>query len=498
MKHIVLFGAGKSSTFLIEYLVGQLSANQWTLTVLDANKSSAEEKLKNAPHTTAAALDVENSQQRDEYIYSADIVISLLPPALHYHIALSCLRYNKNLLTASYVDPKMEALRKEIDEKKLLFLCEMGLDPGIDHMSAMQIIHRLQEDGAEITSFRSHCGGLIAPESDTNPWRHKISWNPKNIVLAGKSGATYRENDYEKILLYEELFDQSRVVNVPTLGDLAWYPNRDSLAYIQTYNVNSAHHFIRTTLRFPEFCLGWKNIVQLKLTDETDEYNTDGMSLRQFFQLHLNKHGFSQWMEKHLTNRFIQTKTLLEKLQQLINAEEEVDEEQMKELREFMLVDNNGQLLDVNLEDVKTTAAAAVAEQMHEANLSIKQLLFLGLDDDKTIINKGRCSPAAVLQFAIERKLGLQPGDKDMVVMLHEIDYEKFGIAHAVKSSLILKGEDEVRTAMAKTVGLPLGISAKLILQGKITLTGLRIPIVKEIYEPVLKELREYGIQFKE
>lgn len=466
--------------------------------MLDANKSAAEEKLKNAPHTIAAALDVENSDQRDAYITSADIVISLLPPALHYHVALSCLRYSKNLLTASYVDQRMEALREEINNKNLLFLCEMGLDPGIDHMSAMQIIHRLQNDGAEIKSFKSHCGGLVAPESDNNPWRHKISWNPKNIILAGKSGATYRENDYEKVLLYEELFDQSRVVDVPTLGKLAWYPNRDSLAYIQTYNVDSAHHFIRTTLRFPEFCLGWKNIIQLKLTDETEEYDTDGMSLRQFFQLHFKRHGFSKWIEKNLTARFLHTKTLLEKLQQLINAEEEVDEEQMKELREFMLVDNNGQLLDVNLEDVKTTAAATVAEQMYEANLSIKQLFFLGLEDDRTMINKGKCNAAAVLQFAIETKLALQPGDKDMVVMLHEIDYILNGEEHSIKSSLVLKGENEVRTAMAKTVGLPIGISAKLILQGKMDVRGLRIPIIQEIYEPVLEELKAHGIIFHE
>ena len=390
----------------------------------------------------------------------------------------------------------MEGIRDKINEKKLLFLCEMGLDPGIDHMSAMQLIHTLQNDDAVITSFRSHCGGLVAPESDDNPWRHKISWNPRNIVLAGKTGAHYRENDYEKVLLYEELFNSSRLVNVPGAGDLSWYPNRDSLAYIDVYKVNSTHNFVRTTLRHPEFCFGWKNIIQLKLTDESPEYDTDGMSLRTFFQLHLNRHGFSEWIETQLTSRFLQTKKLLEKLQQLLNAEEQVNEEQMKELREFMMVDDSGKLQDVNLEEVKTNAAATVAGQMHEANLSMKQLFYLGMDDNKTIINQGRCSAADVLRFAIENKLALRPNDRDLVVMMHEIEYEKNNERHSINSTLILKGENGVRTAMAKTVGLPLAIAAKLILLGKINVTGLHIPVIPEIYEPVLNELKEYGIFF--
>ncbi|HUQ66059.1 MAG TPA: saccharopine dehydrogenase C-terminal domain-containing protein [Flavitalea sp.] len=496
MKHIVLFGAGKSSTFLIEYLVAQLSRYNWKLTVLDADQHAALQKIGVADNAFAVELHAENEEERDEYIQSADIVISLLPPALHYYIALACLQYNKHLLTASYVDRNMEAMRDKINEKRLLFLCEMGLDPGIDHMSAMELIHTLQNENAVITSFRSHCGGLVAPESDDNPWHHKISWNPKNIVLAGKTGAHYRENDYEKVLLYEELFNSSRIVNVPGAGDFSWYPNRDSLAYIDIYNLNTTHNFVRTTLRYPEFCFGWKNIIQLKLTDETPDYDTNGMSLRTFFQLHLNKHGFSEWIETHLTSRFVQTKNLLEKLQQIVNAEEKVDEEQMKELREFMMVDDAGKLQDINLEEVKTQAAATVAGQMHEANLSIKQLFYLGMDDNKTIINQGKCSAADVLRFAIENKLALRPNDRDLVVMMHEIEYEINNERHSINSTLILKGENGVRTAMAKTVGLPLAIAAKLILLGKINVTGLHIPVIPEIYKPVLKELKEYGIFF--
>jgi saccharopine dehydrogenase-like NADP-dependent oxidoreductase len=496
LKHIVLFGAGKSSTFLIEYLVGQIQVYNWKLTVLDADRLAAQSKIGVVQNATAIEWLAENADNTNAYVKSADIVISLLPPALHYQIAVACLEFNKHLLTASYVDKNLQGISDKVKEKKLLFLCELGLDPGIDHMSAMQIIHRLHNEGAVITSFRSHCGGLVAPESDDNPWRHKISWNPRNIVLAGKSGAHYREKNYEKVLLYEELFNPSRTVDVPGAGVLAWYPNRDSLPYIDIYNIDSAENFVRTTLRYPEFCFGWKNIVQLKLTDETPEYNTNGMSLKTFFQHHLHRHGFSEWIEKQLTAKFIQTKNLLEKLQLLLNAEEDIDEEQMKELRDFMMVDDNGKLLDINLEEVKTTAAATVAGQMHEANLAIKQLFYLGMDDDTTIINLGNCSAADVLRFAIEKKLALKPHDKDLVVMMHEIEYEKNNERHALKSTLVLKGEDGIRTAMAKTVGLPLAIAAKLILLGKINITGLHIPVIPEIYEPVMKELEEHGISF--
>lgn len=498
MKHIVIFGAGKSSLFLIEYIIKQLVENNWQLTVLDADLSAAQHKTQNAPNTTAQAVNVENDDERKKWIAGADIVISLLPPSLHFLVAQDCLAFEKNLLTASYVDQRLESLRTEIEKKGLLFLCEMGLDPGIDHLSAMSLIHRLHEAGAIITSFRSHCGGLVAPESDDNPWHYKISWNPRNVVLAGKAGAVYRENNTEVFLNYNELFNSSKTVEVPGLGALSWYPNRDSLGYITAYNLHDVQTFIRTTLRYPEFCFGWKNIVQLKFTDEELKYDTDGMTLKDFFQQHLNQHGFSEWIEKQLTSKFVQTKMLLEKLQQLLSVEEITGDDEMRELREFMMVDGKGKLMDVNLEEVKTKAAATVAGQMHEANLSIKQLFYLGMNDDITVINKGRCSAADILQFILEKKLPLKPGDRDMIVMLHEIDYTLNGTPGAVKSSLIVKGENSERTAMAKTVGLPLAIAAKLILQGKITLTGLHIPIVPEIYEPVLKELKQFGIEFTE
>ncbi len=498
MKFILVLGAGKSATCLIEYLIKESYSNKWELTVADGNIELAKSKLGNAPAGKAVGVNIENSNERRALIEKADVVVSLLPPHLHSLVAKDCVVAGKHLLTASYVDDELKSLEPEIKKRKLIFLCEMGLDPGIDHMSAMQLINRIRKEGGKITSFKSHCGGLVAPESDDNPWRYKISWNPRNIVMAGKAGASFKENGAVQTMSYPDLFDANRVVDIADLGYLSWYPNRDSLSYAPLYKLEDAETFVRTTLRFPEFCFGWRNVIDLKLTDETPQYDTDGMNLQQFFQLHFNKYGFSEWLEKQLTARFSQTKQLLEKLQQLLEAEQEVEEVARQELQEFMMVDDNGELMDINIDKVKTQAAATVAGQMHEANLSMKQLFFLGMADNETYINKGKCSALDVLQFAVEKKLSLAPEDKDMIVMLHEFDYSIKEKKKSLRSLLIVKGEDNLRTAMAKTVGLPLGIGVKLIMQGKIKSGGLHIPTLPEIYDPVMEELEENGIKFQE
>jgi saccharopine dehydrogenase-like NADP-dependent oxidoreductase len=497
-KQILLFGAGKSATCLIDYLVKEAAVHGWLLVVADENLALAQSKTGNTRYATAIAINVEDSVSRQELVQQADIVISLLPPSLHYLVATDCIAFNKNLLTASYVDDRIRALEPEINRRGLFFLCEMGLDPGLDHMSAMQLVHHIKDQGGEVTSFKSHCGGLVAPESDDNPWHYKISWNPRNVVLAGKAGAVFKANGQLEQMLYDKLFDPTRIVNIPDTGVLAWYPNRDSLGYIALYQLESAATFIRTTLRHPEFCFGWKHIVELKLTEETPEYDTDGMTLHQFFTLHFEKHGFAEWMQKQLTGRLDQSRQLLEKLAQLMEAEEEANPGDKESMQEFMMVDEAGNLEDINLEDVKTTAAATLAGQMHEANLSLKQLFFLGMDDNQTVINQGRCSAADVLRFALEHKLALLPHDKDMIVMLHEIEYRIKKSGFGVHSYLVVKGEDNLRTAMAKTVGLPLGIAAKLVLQGRIQEKGLHIPVIPSIYEPVLHELQSHGIAFQE
>ncbi len=425
MKTIVLFGAGKSSSVLIQYLKQTSAQYNWHLFVADANLATAAQKTGNHTYATPIGIDVYDDEQRSALIQKADVVISLLPPFLHILIAKDCVQYNKHLLTASYVDEHIKALEKDIKNKGLLFLCEMGLDPGIDHMSAMQLIHQIQNEGGVITSFKSHCGGLIAPESDDNPWHYKISWNPRNVVMAGKAGAVYKANGKQITVVYEQLFTNNQKVFIPEFGEYAWYANRDSISYAKLYNLQNAHTFIRTTLRHPQFCVGWKYIIDLKLTDEAAFYNTDELTIAGFFKEHSNR-----------------------------------------------------------INKIKD-------------DLFLLQLSYLGWHEE-TLINKGKCSVADVLQFLLERKLTLQPTDKDLVVMLHEIEFTINNQLKKKSSCLAVKGNNNIDTAMAKTVGLPLGIAATLLLQNKLTERGLHIPIISSIYEPVLKELKQHGIAFIE
>lgn len=423
---ILVFGAGKSATVLIKYLGNITSQKNWICTVADQDLNTLNNKIKGYPNLRAAALSIEDEAARQGLIKAADIVISLLPPGLHFLVAKDCVLLKKNLLTASYLDPQIKSLEKDIQEAGLLFIGEMGLDPGIDHMSAMQIIHDIQSNGGQISSFKSHCGGLIAPESDNNPWHYKISWNPRNIVTAGKAGAIYQQDGKVVTKNYEQIFEDCAQLNIPQVGSLAYYPNRDSLSYIPLYQLETAQTFIRTTLRYANFCLGWNKIVQAELTSDEELIDTNGLSFAQFFQDHLNKYQ-----------------------------------------------------VELNTPEL------------------MKQFNFLGLNDP-TLINKGTLSTAQILQAILEAKWKLQEGDKDLIVMLHELEYSMNNQQYALQSALVVKGDDELHTAMAKTVGLPLGIAAVLILENKIAIKGLHIPIIKEIYEPVLAELIKEGIAFKE
>jgi saccharopine dehydrogenase-like NADP-dependent oxidoreductase len=498
MKKILLFGAGKSASVLIDYLLTNAAQENWKLTLVDANLQAAQSKIGNSSYGEAVSLDIKNTNERGKYIQSADIVISLMPPDLHFLIAKDCIAYRKNLLTASYVDPQMRSLQTEIENNNLLFLCEMGLDPGIDHMSAKKMIDAIREDGGKITSFHSHCGGLVAPESDNNPWHYKISWNPRNVVMAGKAGAVFKWNGEIKELAYEELFAEKRYVSVPGYDVLCWYPNRDSLTYISKYGLEECQTFVRTTLRHPDFIYGWKNIIDLHLINEEKIYDTHDKTLAEFFKEHMDKNGFSEWLGQKLHEQFDSTKSLLAELVNLVELEQKAAEKGLEQEEEFMIVDDKGDLKHIDIDDLKINAASTLADKMHDASLTLKQLFYLGMDDETTTINKGICSAADVLQFALEKKLALQSDDKDMIIMLHEIEYVKDNTIYKSTGTLKLEGQDEVRTSMAKTVGLPLAIATKLILNGTISLKGLHIPITKEIYEPVLQELKPFDIVFHE
>jgi saccharopine dehydrogenase-like NADP-dependent oxidoreductase len=443
MKKILLFGAGKSATSLIQYLIGVATQRDWRLVVAENNLSLAESKIGGAPCARAVAINVAESAQRDALVEQADIVISLLPPALHHQVALSCLKARRNLLTASYVDESIRALAPAVRENGLLFLCEMGLDPGIDHMSALHLIGEIKAAGCDrILSFHSHTGGLVAPESDDNPWHYKISWNPRNVVLAGAAGAQYKADGLVVTRAYAELWDGGhpvalagggdtisgggqiaipgrRQIAIPGVGPLAWYPNRDSLPYIDLYGLQETESFIRTTLRHPDFLRAWGPIVRAGLTD--DQRVLDGIRT------------FADWSAALLPLITPDTRPLYE---------------------------------------------------------------FLGLLGSESL-PAGATTSADILQYLLENRLAMQPRDKDMIVMQHEIGFIREGKQWTEKSTLVVKGQDHLHTAMAKTVGLPLGIAARLVLEGRIDLTGLHIPIVPELYLPVLKELEEQGIRFE-
>lgn len=498
MKQILLFGAGKSATVLIHYLVTQCQKENWNLVVVDADLEAARKKTGGAPVAKAVSFDINDSVERQKAVAASSIVISLLPPSLHQLVAADCVLHKKNLLTASYIDESMKSLQQDIEANGLLFLCEMGLDPGIDHMSAKRMIDQITEDGGRIQSFLSHCGGLVAPENDDNPWHYKISWNPKNVVNAGKAGAIFKQDGEIVEIEYKELFAEKRYVSIPDHEVLCWYPNRDSLSYIPAYGLQDCRSFIRTTLRHPDFIYGWKNLVDLNLTDDKKSYDSKDKTLMTFFKEHMDRNGFSEWLEQRLAEQFKSTKTLLAELVNLVELEQKAAEKGIEQVDEFMVIDDNGDLKKIDIDDLKVNAAATLADKMHDASLTLKQLFYLGLDDDKTIIPFEQATPADVLQLAIEKKLALKQGEKDMIIMLHEIEFENRGSMQKITGTLIVQGEDDLQTAMAKTVGLPLGIAACLVLKGEIHLTGLHIPTSKAIYEPVLKELEQYGISFKE
>ena len=430
-KQILVIGAGKSASVLIEFLQKKLVQKNWYMVLADADPNLAAKKWNNAPNGHSVGLDIQHIEQRQELIQKADVVISMLPAFLHFEVAKDCLALGKALFTASYIDESMRSIAPMIKEKNLLFLCEMGLDPGIDHMSAMELIDRIKAKNGQITGFKSHCGGLIAPDADTNPWHYKISWNPRNIILAGKAGAVYLKNGQEKSLQYDQIFDHCAKIVVPHWGELAYYPNRDSLSYIDTYQLQGVNDFVRTTLRHPDFCKAWNIIVQLGLTNE-EPITTPLTTIVNWFEEQLNKNNYRIIWDKHL--------------------------------------------LDPNIKN---------------------QMDFLELNSS-IIIPSTLKTNAAIIQWIVESKWKLEEFDKDAVVMMHEIDFLLNGKAQKITSSLVLNGKDNIHTAMATTVGLPLAMATVAYLDGELNLTGLHLPTISAIYQPILKKLAEEGIEFYE
>jgi len=439
MKTVLIAGAGKSSSSLIEYMLKN-AKNEWKVVVMDANADLIHEKLHGHPKGEAAVIDISNEAQRQKLIKSADIVISMMPHDLHIILAKDCLKFKKNLITASYVSEEMKAMHQEVKDAGLLFMCEMGLDPGIDHMSAMSLISGIQRISGVVTSFKSSCGGLIAPESDDNPWHYKISWNPKNIILAGKGGATWLESNKIQELQYNELFSNTKKVQVTGVGSLAAYLNRDSYKYMDLYELDNVKTFYRATLRHPAFIKGWDMVVKAGLTSETDSFDADNTT-------------FADWIAKKIG------------------------------------VEN-----DDNLRDNFKKILAIEDKEM-------KLFEWLHLFDNRQINAQGSLSSSEILQKLLEERWKMKITDKDMVVMQHQLEFERRGVITKLSSTMVVKGDDRHFSAMAKTVGLPMAILAKKILLNEIKvdrIAGVQIPIMPQIYVPILKELSKNGIEFIE
>lgn len=438
MKNILVFGAGRSSNTLIKYLADNANEFNWKIKVVDIKVNGNE----NSSRISYSILNVKDEFERDSEVKNTDLVISMLPARFHKFVAQSCVKFSKNLLTASYETKELKAFESEVNNKGLFFLNECGLDPGLDHMSAMKIIDEIKNEGHELLCFESFTGGLVAPESDNNPWNYKFSWNPRNVVLAGQDGpAKFIQNGKFKYIPYNRLFRRTETIEIENYGLFEGYANRDSLNYIEKYNLQGIPTIYRGTLRRPGYCRAWDIFVQLGATD--DSYyleNIENLTHREFINSFLYYHP--------------------------------TDSVDLK-LYRAMHIDQDSEI--------------------------IYKLNWLGIFDD-TKIGLKRATPAQVLEHILKQKWQLQPDDKDMIVMWHKFIYFNSDLNKKVKltSSLAVIGENSQHTAMSKTVGLPLAIAAKLVLTGELNLKGMYIPTHKNIYEPVLIELKKYDIIFSE
>jgi hypothetical protein len=438
VKQILVLGAGRSSLYLIEYLANLAQGNNMQVLVCDKDVQYAATQLHNLPSTSFSTVDIFDEAVLLPLLQNSEMVVSLLPAALHIHIAKWCLKYNKHLATASYISEEMKALNTEAESKGLIFLNEIGLDPGIDHMSAMKMMDEIRAKGGIINGFKSYCGGLVADEDDgNNPWKYKFSWNPRNVVLAAQGGpAVFLEHGHLKLLPYHQVFARPIDFDIPNYGRLEAYPNRDSLKYIDLYKLNGVNEMIRGTFRKPGYCKAWQVFVDLGLCDDSQV-------------LHLpNSYSMSDWLSMYLPAG---AGTLKSKLQAYTQCSDD----------------------------------------------AIGKINYLGFFSD-TQIPMFTGTSAQILEEVLKQKWKLEANDKDLVVMLHKIDYNLNGKAHTQVASMVLKGESNTHTAMAKTVGLPLAIGVKLILENKISENGVLAPVFEDIYLPVLEELKGFGIDFIE
>ncbi len=440
MKTILILGAGLSSSTLIRYLLDNSNENNWQVRVVDQDLNLAKRKINQHPNGVALSFNALSSEERKPEIEKANIVISMLPARFHVEVALDCIALQTNLITPSYISPEMKNLDAAARKADIVIMNEIGVDPGIDHMSAMKIIHEIKEKGGDLHSFKSFCGGLIAPEYDNNPWNYKFTWNPRNVVVAGQGGAScFIDHNEYKFIPYNRLFGRLMRLSVEGYGDFDGYANRDSLSYRKTYGIEDIPTIFRGTLRRPGFCQAWNVFIELGMTDDSYKMEkSENLTPRSFLNAFLPYH----------INRSVENK-----------------------LKDFL----------------------------REERMSLfERFEWLGLFDGTTPLEIENASPAQLLEKILVGKLVLSEEDKDMLVMHHEFEYAFNGQNYMITSSMVNIGENHVYTSMSNTVGLPVAIAAKMIVNGSLTLKGVQLPIQKEVYIPILKELAQYNISFIE
>ncbi|NOR29363.1 MAG: saccharopine dehydrogenase [Lutibacter sp.] len=441
MRKILLIGAGRSSSSLITYLLQKSFSENLHITIGDVSLELAKSILQNHKNGTAIALDIFNDEERQQAIKNSDIVISMLPAHLHLNVAKDCLNFGKSMVTASYISNEMKALNEEAIKKNLIFMNEIGLDPGIDHMSAMKVLDNIRDKGGKMLLFESFTGGLVAPECDDNLWNYKFTWNPRNVVLAGQGGAAkfLQEGKY-KYIPYQKLFRRTEILTIDGYGKFEGYANRDSLKYKSIYGLDNILTLYRGTIRRVGYSRAWNIFVQLGMTDDSYTIeDSEQMSYRDF------------------TNSFL-----------AYNPNDSVE----LKLRHYLKIDQD--------------------------DIIWEKLLELDIFNSTKKVKLANATPAQILEKILKDSWTLKEDDKDMIVMQHLFGYELNGEKHQIESSMVCIGDNQTYTAMAKTVGLPVAIATLKILNGEITTPGVQIPITKEVYKPILKELEENGIIFKE
>ncbi len=441
MRNILVLGAGRSSTSLIKYLLNNAQEENWKVRVGDISEELAEMKVQGYERGEGFFFNVEGAEQRKREIEAADIVVSMLPASMHTQIAKDCIALKTPMVTASYISDEMKALESDALAAGITILNEVGVDPGIDHMSAMKVLDEIRAKGGKMDAFESFTGGLVAPESDDNPWNYKFTWNPRNVVLAGAAGAVkFKQEGTYKYIPYHKVFRRTEIINIEGYGLFEGYANRDSLKYREVYGLSEIPTIYRGTLRRKGFCKAWDIFVQLGATDDTYVIeNSEDMTYREFI------------------NSFLS-----------YNPNDSVE----LKLKSYMKIDQD----EVELWD---------------------KLVWLDIFSDKKIGLK-RATPAQILEHILKQKWSLKPDDKDMIVMWHKFVYKLNGVKHELHSSMVHIGKNQYETAMANTVGLPTAIATKMILNGVITTKGVIRPISPNIYNPVLDELKQYGIDFTE